>query len=92
MVATVSTTDADEGQHGEVSYDFSGISDKATKLFSIQKDTGDIRVIGLIDFELETYYEMLIQAKDGSGLVSMTKVIVEITVRNYNAPVIFLNL
>ncbi|XP_045080314.1 protocadherin beta-16-like isoform X9 [Coregonus clupeaformis] len=90
VVATVSATDADEGQNGEVSYDFSRISDKAARIFSIEKKTGKIKVIGPIDFEVETYYEMRIQAHDGSGLVSNTKVIVEITDINYNAPVIFL--
>ncbi|XP_055799101.1 protocadherin gamma-A11-like isoform X3 [Salvelinus fontinalis] len=90
VVATVSATDADEGHNGEVSYDFSRISDKAARLFSVEKKTGKIKVIGPIDFEAETYYEMRIQAQDGSGLVSNTKVIVEITDVNDNVPVIFL--
>ncbi|KAM9498227.1 protocadherin gamma-A11-like isoform 3-T3 [Salvelinus alpinus] len=90
VVATVSATDADEGHNGEVSYDFSRISDKAVRLFSVEKKTGKIKVIGPIDFEAETYYEMRIQAQDGSGLVSNTKVIVEITDVNDNVPVIFL--
>ncbi|XP_029556875.1 protocadherin beta-16 isoform X1 [Salmo trutta] len=90
IVATVSATDADDGHNGEVSYDFSRISDKAARLFSVEKKTGTIKVIGPIDFEAETYYEMRIQAQDGSGLVSNTKVIVEITDVNDNVPVIFL--
>ncbi|KAI4889692.1 hypothetical protein NFI96_020519, partial [Prochilodus magdalenae] len=38
-VLTVRATDADEGANGEVSYEFSRISDKAAKLFSIDKIT-----------------------------------------------------
>uniref|UniRef100_A0A6Q2YBS5 Cadherin domain-containing protein n=1 Tax=Esox lucius TaxID=8010 RepID=A0A6Q2YBS5_ESOLU len=90
VVVTVSATDADEGQNGEVIYDFSGISDKAARLFSIERETGKIKVIGPIDFEVEAYYEMRVQAQDGAGLVSNTKVIFEITDINDNAPAIFL--
>ncbi|KAM6970542.1 protocadherin gamma-A3-like [Aplochiton taeniatus] len=90
IVTAVSATDADEGQNGKVSYDFSRISDKEANIFSINKDSGEIRLIGEIDFEEETYYEMRVQARDGSGLVSNTKVIVEIQDINDNAPEIFL--
>ncbi len=36
-IIRVSATDADEGPNGEVTYEFSRISDKAVKLFSIDK-------------------------------------------------------
>ncbi len=36
-IIKVTATDADEGPNGEVTYEFSRISDKATKLFSIDK-------------------------------------------------------
>ncbi|XP_061106365.1 protocadherin beta-15-like isoform X2 [Conger conger] len=90
VVLTVSATDADEGANGQVTYEFSRMSVKGAKLFSIERETGEIKVIGSIDFEKESYYEMQIQAKDGSGLVSSAKVIIEITDVNDNAPVIFL--
>ncbi|XP_035288701.1 protocadherin beta-15-like isoform X31 [Anguilla anguilla] len=90
VVLTVSATDADEGANGQVTYEFSRMSDKAKKMFSIERETGDIKVIESIDFEEESYYEMLIQAKDGSGSASNAKVIIEITDVNDNAPVIFL--
>ncbi|XP_035288689.1 protocadherin beta-15-like isoform X20 [Anguilla anguilla] len=90
VVLTVSATDADEGANGQVTYEFSGISTRAKRMFGITRETGEIKVIGSIDFEEESYYEMQIQAKDGSGLSSNAKVIIEITDVNDNAPVIFL--
>ncbi|KAM9498226.1 protocadherin gamma-A11-like isoform 2-T2 [Salvelinus alpinus] len=90
VVVTVSATDADKGANGEVTFDFSSISDKASSIFSIDKGTGVIRVVGPVDFEERTDYEMRVQAKDGSGLASNTKVIIDITDINDNAPLIFI--
>ncbi|XP_047661156.1 protocadherin beta-16-like [Tachysurus fulvidraco] len=89
-VVTVSATDADEGVNGEVSYEFSRISDTASKLFSIDKITGKITVNGNIDYEEETSYEMRVQANDGPGLASTAKIIIVISDVNDNAPRIIL--
>ncbi|XP_052344190.1 protocadherin beta-16-like [Oncorhynchus keta] len=90
VVVTVSAADADEGLNGEVTYEFSRISDKARKIFSLGHSTGEIKVIGPIDFEDDPKYEMRIEGKDGYGLSSDSKVIIEITDVNDNAPVIYL--
>ncbi|XP_035391388.1 protocadherin beta-16-like isoform X15 [Electrophorus electricus] len=89
-VVTVSAVDADEGANGAVSYEFSRISDNAAQLFMIDKLTGQIKVIDHIDYEEERHYEMRVQAKDGSGLVSTANVIIDITDVNDNAPKIIL--
>ncbi|XP_035391390.1 protocadherin beta-16-like isoform X17 [Electrophorus electricus] len=85
-VVTVSAVDADEGANGAVSYEFSRIADNAAQLFMIDKRTGQIKVIGDIDYEKGTYYEIGMQAKDGSGLASTANVIIDITDVNDNAP------
>ncbi|XP_048088470.1 protocadherin beta-16-like isoform X40 [Alosa alosa] len=87
-VMTVSATDADEGANGEVTYEFNRMSAKETKLFSIDEVTGQITVIGAIDYEEKHKYELRVQAKDGAGLASHAKVNIEITDVNDNAPVI----
>uniref|UniRef100_A0AAY4BDD9 Cadherin domain-containing protein n=1 Tax=Denticeps clupeoides TaxID=299321 RepID=A0AAY4BDD9_9TELE len=87
-VVTVSAADADEGVNGKVTYEFSRISDAAARSFSLDRNTGEVRVAGLIDYEEEAHYEIGIQAKDGLGLASNAKVIVDITDVNDNAPVI----
>ncbi|XP_064810569.1 protocadherin gamma-A11-like isoform X12 [Oncorhynchus masou masou] len=90
LVVTVSSTDADEGVNGEVMYEFSRMSDKARKMFTLDQKTGDITVIGELDYEEESKYEMFVEGKDGYGLSSDTKVIIDITDVNDNAPVIYL--
>uniref|UniRef100_A0A8B9JFH6 Cadherin domain-containing protein n=1 Tax=Astyanax mexicanus TaxID=7994 RepID=A0A8B9JFH6_ASTMX len=57
-VVTVSATDADEGANGAVSYEFSRIADNAAQLFMIDKVTGQICVIGNIDYEEDRLYEI----------------------------------
>ncbi len=89
-IIKVTATDADEGPNGEVTYEFSRISDKATKLFSIDKATGQIMVCGEIDYENEKNYEMIIQSKDASGLASTAKIIIDVTDVNDNPPKIIL--
>ncbi|KAF1384701.1 hypothetical protein PFLUV_G00122910 [Perca fluviatilis] len=90
VVVSVSATDADEGVNGEVTYEFSRISERAKKVFSLNSKTGEIKVIGQVDFESNSKYEMRIDAKDGYGLSSDSKVMIEITDVNDNAPVIYM--
>ncbi|XP_060764975.1 protocadherin beta-16-like isoform X6 [Neoarius graeffei] len=89
-VVTVSAEDADEGANGAVTYEFSRIAHNAAQLFKIDKLTGQIKVNGVIDYEEEKYYEIKVQAKDGSGLASTASVIIDITDENDNAPKIIL--
>ncbi|XP_070819252.1 protocadherin gamma-A4-like isoform X24 [Chaetodon trifascialis] len=89
-VITVSATDADEGVNGDVTYDFGHISDDDVYVFSIDPKTGEIRVSGVIDFEESSSFEMRVEAKDGLGLTSYAKVIIDVTDVNDNAPVIYL--
>ncbi|KAM9376013.1 protocadherin beta-15-like [Pholidichthys leucotaenia] len=90
VVVTVTATDADEGVNGEVTYEFSRISEKAKKVFSLDSKSGEIKVIGALDFESNSRYELRIEAKDGYGLSSDCKIIIDITDVNDNAPVIYL--
>ncbi|XP_022625485.1 protocadherin gamma-A12-like [Seriola dumerili] len=89
-VIIVSATDADEGVNGEVTYEFSRLSDKSRKLFSLDEKTGEISVTGDIDYEEGSKYEVFVEAKDGYGLSSEAKVIIEVTDVNDNAPAIYL--
>nr|XP_029134893.1 protocadherin gamma-A12-like [Labrus bergylta] len=90
IVIKVSATDADEGVNGDVSYDFGHISDMDVNLFSIDPKTGAIKVTGVIDFEESSSFEMRVKAKDGLGLTSYAKVIIDVSDVNDNAPVIYL--
>ncbi|XP_059372300.1 protocadherin gamma-A12-like isoform X36 [Carassius carassius] len=90
VVVTVSATDADEGQNGEVTYEFGHLSESAIETFSLDHQTGQIAVKGRIDFEDESRYEIIVEAKDGYGLSSDSKIVIEITDINDNAPILIL--
>ncbi|KAF1384697.1 hypothetical protein PFLUV_G00122870 [Perca fluviatilis] len=90
IVINVSATDADEGVNGDVTYQFGHVSEDDINIFSIDSKTGQIRVSGVIDFEERSSFEMRVKAKDGLGLTSYAKVIIDVTDMNDNAPVIYL--
>ncbi|XP_030251952.1 protocadherin gamma-A11-like isoform X40 [Sparus aurata] len=88
VVVTVSATDADEGINGDVTYEFGHVTENVKKMFSIDSKSGEIRVIGAVDYESTTSYEIRVKAKDGLGLSSYAKTIISITDVNDNAPVV----
>ncbi|XP_068182269.1 protocadherin gamma-A12-like [Antennarius striatus] len=90
VVLTVSATDADEGLNGDVNYDFGHISEDVKSKFSIDRKTGDIKLTTSVDFETASTFELRVTAKDGLGLTSYAKVIIDVTDVNDNAPVIHL--
>ncbi|XP_034454859.1 protocadherin gamma-A11-like [Hippoglossus hippoglossus] len=90
VVINVSATDADEGVNGDVTYDFGHLTDDDVNVFSIDHKTGEIIVTGVIDFEARSSFEMRVEAKDGLGLTSYAKVMIDVTDVNDNAPVIYL--
>ncbi|KAM9849728.1 protocadherin beta-15-like [Aulostomus maculatus] len=87
-IITVSATDADEGVNGEVTYEFIRRSDTPGNLFSLDQKTGEIIVSGDIDYEERSKYEVFVEAKDGYGLSTEAKVVIDVTDVNDNAPVI----
>ncbi|XP_054454188.1 protocadherin gamma-A11-like [Anoplopoma fimbria] len=90
IVINVSATDADEGVNGDVTYDVSHVSDHDINAFSIDPKTGEIKVTGVIDFEERSSFEMRVESRDGLGLTSYAKVIIDVTDINDNVPVIYL--
>nr|ABL75892.1 protocadherin 2G17 [Takifugu rubripes] len=88
VVMQVSATDADEGVNGDVTYEFGHVSEDVKNVFSIDKKSGQIKVISVIDYESESSYEIRVKAKDGLGLSSYAKVIISVTDVNDNAPII----
>nr|XP_015205208.1 PREDICTED: protocadherin gamma-A11-like isoform X5 [Lepisosteus oculatus] len=90
LVTKVSATDNDEGVNRQVTYSFSGIADDVANLFALNENTGEIIVIGNIDYEKSRNYELNVQAKDYGGHMDSTKVIIEVIDVNDNVPVITL--
>ncbi|KAK5605618.1 hypothetical protein CRENBAI_009087 [Crenichthys baileyi] len=90
VVITVSATDADEGVNGDVTYDFGHVSEDNLDTFAIDAKTGEIKVTGVTDFEETSSFEISVEAKDGLGLTSYAKVLIDINDVNDNAPAIYL--
>ncbi|XP_057705848.1 protocadherin gamma-A11-like isoform X35 [Corythoichthys intestinalis] len=87
-ILQVSATDADKGANGEVLYSFSQNSDVASSVFSINANTGEISVMGELNYEKVKQYEIDVDATDKGGLRDTCKVLVEVLDLNDNAPVI----
>ncbi|XP_076020940.1 uncharacterized protein LOC143011823 [Genypterus blacodes] len=87
-VITVSASDPDEGVNGDVTYDFGHVAEDVKKLFSIDRKLGEIRVTGIVDYEATTSFEIRVKAKDGLGLSSYSKVMIDVTDVNDNHPVV----
>ncbi|KAI3351753.1 hypothetical protein L3Q82_020572 [Scortum barcoo] len=89
VVVTVSATDADEGVNGDVTYEFGHVTEDVKKIFSIDRKMGEIRVIGTVDYESTTSFEIRVKAKDGLGLSSYAKLRsfkVQVTARDNGSP------
>ncbi|XP_074924133.1 protocadherin gamma-A4-like isoform X23 [Chelonoidis abingdonii] len=89
-VLTVKTTDLDEGINKQVIYSFKKITDKASKIFRLDSNTGELTVMGNLDFEEASLYEIEVQAHDGGGLFGRSKIVIVVSDVNDNAPEIAL--
>ncbi|NXS82233.1 PCDGA protein, partial [Erpornis zantholeuca] len=86
LLVTVTATDADEGLNGHVKYNFHSISDRASELFSLDSETGEITLKDNLDFEEMSLHELEVQAHDGGELSDETKVSITVIDVNDNAP------
>ncbi|XP_076595466.1 protocadherin beta-16-like [Chaetodon auriga] len=85
-VTAVSASDKDIGSNRDVSYRISTNKRLLSELFKIDTKTGDIILVGEIDYEKAKMYQMDIEAVDSGGLSDSTKVIVDVIDINDNSP------
>ncbi|XP_018422195.1 PREDICTED: protocadherin gamma-B2-like [Nanorana parkeri] len=87
-IINVNATDKDAGTNGQIIYSFSKTSGDVhlSGLFSIEPKSGDIKINKMLDYEETRNYELSVQAKDGGGLISHCKVLIEVIDKNDNAP------
>ncbi|XP_062392876.1 protocadherin gamma-C5-like isoform X1 [Sardina pilchardus] len=93
VVLTLKATDLDEGPNGEISYYFEAhTSDAVKSAFEINADTGEITVIGKLDYEEWKSYTFDVGAKDKGQpeLQGDSSVNIDIVDENDNAPEIIL--
>ncbi|XP_072515556.1 protocadherin gamma-A10-like isoform X24 [Salminus brasiliensis] len=87
-ITTVNATDADAGSNGQIIYTFSNLKVNMGDLFSLDENTGEISVVGVIDFEKNKVFEIGVEAEDQGGLADSSKVVVEVIDANDNVPVV----
>ncbi|XP_041275312.1 protocadherin gamma-A6-like, partial [Onychostruthus taczanowskii] len=83
-------TDADEGLYGYVKYSLKKITERASRIFHLDSETGAITLLRSLDFEEGDSYELEVQARDGGQLFDTAKVAITLTDINDNPPVISL--
>ncbi|XP_034959454.1 protocadherin alpha-5-like [Zootoca vivipara] len=88
-IITLNATDLDEGISKDVTYSFSSlVPPKVKNTFQISDSTGDIKVIGPLDYEDINLWEIQVVAKDKGNppLAGHCKVVIEILDMNDNIP------
>ncbi|KAM7101327.1 protocadherin gamma-B5-like [Ciconia maguari] len=85
-VLNVSASDADAGTNARITYGFGKMPAKALQKFVVDAESGTITLQEVLDFEDTRGYTLLVEARDGGGLVAHCKVEVEVLDVNDNAP------
>ncbi|NWZ13955.1 PCDGK protein, partial [Agelaius phoeniceus] len=85
-VLTVTASDADTGTNGRITYGFGKMPAKVLRKFVVDVESGTISLQEGLDFEDTRGYMLLVEARDGGGLVAHCKVEVEVQDVNDNAP------
>uniref|UniRef100_A0A3P9AXX1 Cadherin domain-containing protein n=1 Tax=Maylandia zebra TaxID=106582 RepID=A0A3P9AXX1_9CICH len=88
VILRVSASDNDKGTNEEITFSFSQHTSSASSLFIIDPHSGEISVTGVLDYEKAKHYEINIEATDKGGLTDTSKVLIEVTDLNDNAPII----
>ncbi|XP_031695256.1 protocadherin gamma-A2-like, partial [Anarrhichthys ocellatus] len=88
VIAKVSAVDVDQGYNGNVTYYFTHLEEDSSCPFEINSCTGEVKLIGDIDYEVSPNYEINLQAKDPWGVVGVSKLIIDIADVNDNSPII----
>nr|XP_003199871.2 protocadherin beta-15-like [Danio rerio] len=88
VLVKLNATDLDSGIYGAVSYSFSHVPDKTRGILEVDSVTGEVRIMGALDYEEASSHELDVQAKDGGGQSSHCKLILDVIDVNDNAPVI----
>ncbi|XP_040829809.1 protocadherin gamma-B6-like [Ochotona curzoniae] len=89
-VLQVMASDQDEGINAEITYYLRSTAQSTRNTFSLDDKTGVIINNQSLDFEQVERYTMEVEARDGGGLSTQCKVIVEILDENDNSPEIII--
>uniref|UniRef100_A0A8D0HI83 Cadherin domain-containing protein n=1 Tax=Sphenodon punctatus TaxID=8508 RepID=A0A8D0HI83_SPHPU len=85
-VISVKATDLDEGPNKEIKYSFRKNKEKSSQIFHLNSSTGEITLVGDLDYEESPLYELEVQAHDGGDLYDRAQVVISVRDVNDNAP------
>ncbi|XP_068181899.1 protocadherin gamma-A11-like isoform X5 [Antennarius striatus] len=85
-VTTVNATDRDKGINGEITYTISNTVRRINELFQINRKSGEVILIGEIDYEKAKLFQIDIEATDSGGLSDSSKILIDIIDVNDNSP------
>ncbi|TRY83832.1 hypothetical protein DNTS_031971 [Danionella cerebrum] len=89
LVTKLNASDLDSGLNGKISYLFSKYTpERVLKMFTVDSNSGEIRVVGDVDYEEANVYDITVQARDGGSpaMEGSCNVKVEIMDVNDNTP------
>ncbi|XP_029969078.1 protocadherin gamma-A2-like [Salarias fasciatus] len=86
VVATVTASDADQGFNSELTFSITNTLENVRKIFDINTDSGEVFVIGNIDFEKSKLFQINVVASDNGGFTDTCKVIIDVQDVNDNTP------
>ncbi|KAK2544712.1 hypothetical protein Q9966_001739 [Columba livia] len=86
IVLNVSASDSDAGTYARITYIFGETPAKVLQKFVLDAESGTITLQEALDFEDTRGYTLLVEARDGGGLVAHCEVDVEVLDVNDNAP------
>lgn len=89
VVTRVVATDADDELNGQIVYEFSSLTASSFgHIFAITNTSGDIYIVGSVDHEERTVYQLVVVARDlgPESVAASVTVTVKVTDTNDNAP------
>uniref|UniRef100_A0A8C8IWS8 Protocadherin-16 n=1 Tax=Oncorhynchus tshawytscha TaxID=74940 RepID=A0A8C8IWS8_ONCTS len=91
MVYRVQAQDRDSGINGQVTFDISSTatSSGGQRTFSMERSTGEIRLVGELSYDVTPRYDLTVTAKDGGAphLSSTMMLVVHVQAENDHGPV-----
>ncbi|XP_074068868.1 protocadherin gamma-B5-like isoform X16 [Macrotis lagotis] len=85
-VLRVTATDKDEGVYAEITFSFDRSFQREWPVFSLDPNSGEITTLESLDFENTKDYSIVLEARDGGGLVAQCTVEIEVLDVNDNFP------
>ncbi|XP_035016904.2 protocadherin beta-16-like [Hippoglossus stenolepis] len=85
---TVEARDVDQGANGLITYSLSSNTEGILDLFEIHGASGEVRLIGKVDYETSKHYQLNVKARDQGGLTDSCKIQFDIIDVNDNVPII----